>query len=571
MTVIKPIHDSHTLFSREGLIAAFIFFIVAYLVLFNLGYAPLWYDEAPLAVGGKNLLLTGSYSGWDGRNVFMTLNGASVNSNLKLVSYPPWQAIPSALGIAIFGANETGVRFFHALLGLFSILLFWQLLRLDFPTHRRLRLLTFTLFALSAQTILFMRLGRYAADAIFFALLMFYAYRLYIGANGKLWHLIVVSIATVLGFLNHFAISGAFTLSLIVWHLFYSFKQTTRRQWIEIVIAAFISGGLCLFYLFLVGIVGSDEKLEFTTADYAYPWLKRHIYLIFYNFREMLPFGWLPLWVTVWFVFYLALRVAKMNNKKIEQENISSANNSDIEISNSDVGAVVIRWSVLLVLFLFFSGLIAVRPVAIHKLADSRYLVPALPLCALIVAFFVDWLWRRRYGIFYAVPIFLLLLTSNVLSFPYIYPNSFTQERIRFSLPRLIGEIHRPYDIYLNDLINYLNQHAKQDDTIFVSPWQDYSMLQFYFSEKLIFCCALNEQSGIPKEKIRQLGVPLFEGDVKPIWHVVVGNERPEVSEYELVFQSDKFASTTQRPELEFHTFRPVPRLDHVYIYRRRY
>ncbi len=562
-----PLHRN-LLANRESLVAAFIFVIAAYLILFNLGYAPLWHDESPLAVTGKNIVLTGGYNGWDGRNVFMTLNGASVNSNLKLVSYPPWQAIPSALGIAIFGANEVGVRFFHALLGLFSILIFWQLLRLDFAPQKRLRLLALTLFALSAQTILFMRIGRYAADAIFFTLLAFYCYRLYIGANGKLWHLVVATLAAVLGFLNHYAIGSSIAMAIGVWHLLYYARETSRRQWIEILGASLAVVALCITYLFVAGIIGTSEKLEFTHVDYEYSWFQRHVILIFYNFREMLHFGWLPLWVAVWFFCYLVFPVFTVSKKdkkintKITKKNNHSSNNER---------AAIIRWSVLLALFLFFSGLVAVRPAAGHELADSRYLVPALPLCALIIATFVNWLWRQRGGVFYAVPIFLSLLVSNALSFPYLYPNLFTQEKIRFLLPQLIGEIHRPYIIYLNDLIDYLNTHAEQDDTIFVSPWQDYSIMQFYFSEKLIFCCALNEQSGIPKEKIHELGVPLFEGDIKPVWQVVIGERKPNANEYKLVFQSEKYSYPTQRPELEFHTFRPLPKKGSVYIYRRRY
>lgn len=560
-------------FENWGALAVFL--VSAYLCLFNLGYAPLWHDEAMVGVTGKNIAETGGYNGWDGRNLFLTLNGAAVNSNFKLVSYPPWQGLPSALGVLIFGANEVGVRFFHAVLGLLALGLFWLLLRLDFAHRPRLRLLAFTLFALSTQTILFFRQGRYAADAVFFALLLFYCYRLYVGRDGKPWHLAAAAAAVVLGFYNHFAIGGAFALALGAWHLLFYARRTTRRQWLEFAAAAAAVAALCAGYLIVAGIILSDEQLEFgDDSVYRYSWVKRKALMIYFNFRELLRFGWLPLWIALWFAWFALATIrrgkggGRKSGKKRKGKSGAVSTAEREQLLEDD--RCVLRWAALLALFLFFSGLLVLRAAWVHQLADSRYIVPALPFCALIIAACVDWLWRRQ-GFFYAAPVLAAALFSNVLAYPYLHANHFTQETVRWLLPNLVQSIHRPHENYTSEVVAYLDAHANQDDTIDVEPWMDYAVLQFYLNDKLIFCCALNEDSALPEEKVRALEVPVYEGDVEPVWKLyVAGQGEPDADKYELVYSAKTGGYPVQRPELEFHSFTPLPQPGGINIYRRR-
>ena len=194
-----------------------------------------------------------------------------------------------------------------------------------------------------------------------------------------------------------------------------------------------------------------------------------------------------------------------------------------------------------------------------HPLADMRYIAPALAFTALIAATCIDWLWQQKWGMLYAVPILILALASNVLAYPYVYPNHWTRERIRLLLPNLIGEIHRPYAGSLSDALTYLNKHAKQGDTIGAYPWKDYSVLQFYLSDRLIFCCALSQDTSLPEEKIRQLKIPIYQGDILPVWYVsfVTDPYLPDI--YQLMFTSKKHGYPTHRPELEFHAFTSLP------------
>ena len=542
-----------------------VFAIAAYLSLVNLGQGPLWHDEATPAYMGENFARNFTLSGWNGRTLYVGENGTAINSELTLASFPPWPTYPSALGIAIFGANEFGVRIFHTLLGLASLLLFWQLLRMDFAIRPRLRVLAFTLFALSAQVILFMRVGRYVADAFFFTFLSFYAYRLYIAPGGKVWHLALAAAATVLGFLNHFTMAAAFALALGVWHLLYHFRHTTRRQWVEIGIAAAVTSGLCFAYLVGMGIVFSDDVLEFSSHET--PFLQRKVTLVWWFFRDLLRSGMLPLWVAVWLAWFaFARRSGKGNAAR----------------AGDDTARHLLRWTALLALFLVFSGLLSVReptygsavaevrePTYGGAIAEIRYIAPALAFGALLTAAFIDWLWeRRRAGRVAAIAALLLALNSNLLTYPLTFPDHDANPHHPL-LSKLLREVHTASrDGYMREALAYLRKHAQEGDTIFVHPYLDSLVLQFYLSGKLVFCCALNEGSHLPREKVRALGVPIYEGDVEPDWFVVVDEGKEiAVSDYALAHTSQTHALPTQRPD--HHTFTPLYTPPYQRIYRR--
>ena len=539
------------------------FAIAAYLSLFNLGGQPLWHDEATSAYMGENLWRNGTLSGWNGHTLYVGENGTAVNSDLIMASFPPWPAFPSALGIAIFGANEFGARIFHTLLGLASLLIFWQLLRMDFAMRPRLRVLAFVLFALSTQVILFMRVGKYVQDAFFFTFLSFYAYRLYTAPGGRAWHLALAAAATVLGFLNHFAIGAAFALSLGIWHLIYHFHHTSRRQWVEIGIAAAVTGGLCFAYLVGMGIIFSDEVLEFSEREYRLPLLERKTILVAQNFRELVWFGILPLWVALWFLWYIGAHLHKIYK-----------NWQRYRTPGRDAGTdSLMRWTVLMILFLVISGLFSVRPPSTHNLADTRYMSPVLAFTALIAAAMIDWLWRQPWAEkIVALPVLAILLCTNLLSYPVIFPQLFTKEKVRLTLPSLVAEVHTaPYRNYLREALDYLDEHAREGDAVFVSPWQELTLLQFYYlGDKFVFCCALDENTTVPKDKVRALGIPIFQQDVTPEW-VLTAAPLPEGTPFQLVYTSETYPYPTNRPELEFHTFKPlvVPGA-HYLIYRKR-
>jgi 4-amino-4-deoxy-L-arabinose transferase-like glycosyltransferase len=483
--------------------------LAAYLILFNLDYAPLWHDEGTNAIMARNFLNTGTFTGWDGRNLFVGLNGGGVNSNLVMAAYPPWPAIPSALGIAVFGHNEIGLRFFHALLGLFSLFFFWRLLKLDFANAPRLRIIAFALFALSAQAILFMRQGRYYPDAFFFSLASFYYYRLYISSGGRWQHLAAAAGLTILNFLNHFAIGASVALAFGCWHLLYYRRQTTKQQWLAFAVFGSATAIICMLYLWLMGIIGGNEQLEYDDDIYTLSWLPRHFTLLFYYLRDTVRYGWLPLWITLWLAFMVLNKPKK--TKKNPKPRKKKLSNTD-QIAN--INNQILRWVVLAFLNIITAAVVSVQP-STHSLADSRYLIGALPFLMLISAACVNWLWKQSHGKFYAPILLAALLFSNLPGYPFLAKGVFIQKKIKWPLPSLVWEIHQPYPTATKDVAEYLKKYANQDDVVYVHPWQEQVLLHFYLGDKLIFCCLLDGKDNLPKNTIKALGVPVYREDIK--------------------------------------------------------
>ena len=149
--------------------------MAAYFSLVNLDYAGLWHDEAPTAILGNTLLEQGSLRGWDGRNLVGADNGRALNSKLIEV-LPPLAYGLNAIGIALFGFNEVGVRVMHALVGLLSLVFLYLLLREHLRQHPRLILFIFLFSAWLAQLLLYFRQSRYYAFMVFGVIAAFYLY-----------------------------------------------------------------------------------------------------------------------------------------------------------------------------------------------------------------------------------------------------------------------------------------------------------------------------------------------------------------------------------------------------------
>ena len=551
---------------RENIAALAIAVISAYLILFNLDYATLWHDEGANALMARSLANNGTFSGWDGRNLFWGIDntGGGIDKNLNIVSYPPWPVFPSALGLLLFGEGEFAIRFPHALLGALSLPLFWLLLLINFPARPRLRLLAFAMFALSPIVILYMRQGRYYADAIFFALLCVYFYQKY-RLTGRTPWLAGLSLATVLNFLNHFAIGFAAAAALAAWHLILHWRETSPRQWLELSAAGMFAAACCGGYLFWAGIIGGDSALEYGDDLYAVSWLERRFFLLRFYFRDLVKTGWLPFWAALWWCWFAGAFFfrAKPRRKKNKKKAVKTAADGDESVR---------RWALLALLMIAASAIVSVQPPVKHSLADMRYMVFALPFVIFMSAACADWMWAKDKtagGVLTAV-----LMLSNFAAHPFIadvvHKTVFNCPTEKFPLPALVREIHRPYPSAIAEASAYLRKHTAQDDTVFVQPQTDYTVLLYYLSDKLTFCCGLSRESDLPEEKIRALGAPVYEDAPKPEWLVLMGSAPGAGFEsYQKVYEGEAFSYPTHRPELEYRCFEPDPDGPKLSIYRR--
>ncbi len=293
---------------REAVVAFVVAAVSVYLMFVNLDYVTLWHDEGANAIMSASLARDGTLSAWDGRNLYFGIRGGEeyfgITEDLNF-AYPPWSGVPSALGILFFGGGEFALRFPHAFLGALSLPVLYFLLRLNFPARPRLRLLAFAMFALSPIVILYMRQGRYYPDAVLFTLLAFYCYQRFWRDGGVPW-LCGLSFFTVLNFLNHFGGGFSAAAATAAWHVIYFRRETSPRQWLQFAAAGFAAAAACGGYLFAAKIVGGEISLEYDAGFYEFSWAKRHAYLMFYYFRDLIRTGWLPLWVALWWIWFAA-------------------------------------------------------------------------------------------------------------------------------------------------------------------------------------------------------------------------------------------------------------------------
>ena len=575
--------------------------VAAYLCVVNLDYAALWHDEAPTAVLGKNLLERGDIVGWDGRNLVGGTNGRTLNEDLRDV-LPPLMYVLNAMGFSLFGTNEIGARIVPALLGVLSLGLLYLLLRQHLPSQPRLVFFAFMFAAWSPQLLLFFRQSRYYAFMVFGVIAAFYLYERY-WRTRKAVYLAALTLVAALSFFNHYAGGAATVLSLATWHLLYRTRKTTRRQWLGFAVCGMFVAVCGLAYLAFLGVIGGERSgfLAFTGVSGIgeYEGTTPLVLLRLWVYaRELFTADWISWPVLLWFATALLLhalrqrgyvrmagdsrlagrsrrsrkskqsvRLKRSRRKAPDLQGAPKFANDDLPLTAA--GRIMLMGA----LFAVFSALLSVQPVWAHSVADLRYYVGALPLLLVIKGLFVDWAWHKS-KIAGAVATAVLLLSSAGAA-PFNLTMHFSGERtLGLHLFQFVREIHRPYRDSVRAVSDYLLEHAEQNDLVYVPGFADREALTFAIGHRVLFCCVLDDDSPLPRDRIETLGRPLHARGILPDWIVIFG-PLPEAywekvrARYTVAAELDVHPYPTQRPELNMHAFEPLPRKRGVRILRR--
>ncbi|MCY4610103.1 MAG: hypothetical protein OXC38_00070 [Gammaproteobacteria bacterium] len=105
--------------------------------------------------------------------------------------------------------------------------------------------------------------------------------------------------------------------------------------------------------------------------------------------------------------------------------------------------------------------------------------------------------------------------------------------------------------------------------------FNDREALMFRAGHRVRFCCMLDGRSHLPRARVEVLSAPLYVGESVPDWIVVFVEKRESLlqltrSDYEVAEQLDVHYYPTQRPEINFHAFTPLPARSGVVILRRK-
>ena len=531
------------------LAAAGAFLIAVWLCLVNLDYAALWHDEATAAARGKTLLQQGDIVGWDGRNLVGSTNGRMLNAELRDV-WPPLMYVLNAAGFAVFGVNEVGARIVHALMGIAALGGFYLLLRQHLPSHPRLVFFIFAFAAGSAQLLLYFRQSRYFSVMVLTLILTFYLYELYWRSRHRVY-LVAFTLTAAAAFFNHYAGGAATMLSVATWHLLFRARETTWREW-----GRFAAGGAFVTaagagYLAWLGVLGGGF-LDFAgqtpgprnVSAFSHFFWKLGAYM-----RELFTADWISWPVFLWFVgAALLVRAGAFT--------IAGTIGDDFPLAAT--GKVILMGA----LFALFSAVLSPQPMWANPIADLRYYVGALPLLLAMKGLFVEWLWRRH-AVAGAAAFALLMLTSAGAA-PFNLRNVFTgQDTLGTHLIQLVREVHRPYRDSVSVVSDYLLRNAERDDLVYVPGFADREALTFYTGHHVRFCCLLDRNTPLPREKVAALQAPLYVEENTPDWIVGFGGLARGTLErfaarYEVAARLDVHPYPTQRPELNFHAFTPL-------------
>ena len=557
------------------LATAGVFLIAAYLCLVNLDYVALWHDEGPSAVRGKILLQQGDIIGWDGRNL---VEHTMLNEDLRS-TWPPLMYALTAVGLAIFGINEIGARIVHACIGIAALGVFYLLLRQHLRAHPRLVFFIFTFAAWSAQLLLYFRQARYFSMMVLALILIFYVYERYWQSKNPAY-LLAATLVAALSFFNHYAGGAATMLSVTAYHILFRGRATSRREWALFALcgAGVVAMGAC--YLAWIGALGGERSgfADFAAQEIS-PYrgdlspLVLFLVKIGIYIRELFTADWISWPVFLWFAGVVLHAWTKRDKpaRRRDRRRRSSPQLSDDNFPLTAVGKIILMG----MLFALFSAMLSVQPIREHYIATLRYYVGALPLLLAMKGLFVEWMWRKH--VVAGAAVLCALLFSSIGAAPFNLKHSITgKATLGMHLFLFVREIHRPYRDSMGVVSDYLLTNVEKDDLVYVPLYSDRDVLMFYAGDHVRFCCFLDENAPLPKEKIAALQAPLYLKENTPDWIIGFGGVAKGMLEqfaarYKIVAKLDVFRYPTQRPELDTHTFSPLPawRTKGIFVLRR--
>jgi len=521
--------------------------------LWNTDSPLLWGDEAGTAIFGKNILKTGVSFGFDGRNLLVFDNCASVSTSLLSKKIPWGQDYIAALSIFLFGRSTTAVRILFALIGIAAF----------FPLHAVLKkrsgfpgLITM-LVLLSPQTLLFQRNARYYSMVLlFFAILLWLYDR---GFKSEKQRFFLLSVCAALFFHTHqlaaFCTMGSFVL----------FCMIRDRKSFKIYFTAAIAGGLCwlVFYLSLEGIHGKGVMIINLLFKAPSQWFSLFISGLTAGILDLDHVGTLPL---------IAWGIALIIFSLIPEDRRDSGT-----VFNDPLNQII----GINLLFQIMVNAAVLGFESNYRYALLRYM-PHLTATGIIPLFlFIERLIndaqigkRLKSGI---IPIaFFLLIISNSFSFSYWF-EPLPERPFRFSwLPAVYGEIIRKETDGMEKLIDILlKEKSDPEDVIYVEPVYLNEVLIFYVGDNYLIFPDVIKGSECEKAIIKTVGEKSFSRFLKkPKWMIMFFDSLKEVPpEYEeLKLPFFRYLPDGSRPELTRHCFvdKSEKNMGYISLYRRR-
>lgn len=543
--------------TREGIIVSLILVCAAYLGFAGLGQNRFWDDEAQVAFFARNLVRTGSMSGWDGRNLFALNNGGFLDKKL-MPRNSPLDFFVCAASFKTLGEGTVQGRLPFVLAGLSALVVFWVICRKAFERSGRDKWYALVLLAFHYSFLLSIRQCRYYALVLLFPLLMYWAYRRLI-RRGDWLSTAVLGVSAVALFFSNYLVCAAFGGSLAFMHIVLYRTRTSRAAWIKL-------GGLgALFAAVAVPFAVVNKVWVRPDAVPGGNSIADRLALLYQNVRELDSTGYLPLLVVCAGIFF-AIRARKSGSMP-----------------------KVVSESALLT-----AGFIAILSLLSHQnvrwagyaggLADIRYFLSVLPFCILLLAWVAGEIDRAYHWVVSAV-VCVTLLCTTILSL------NVNGSPVRFPLPGLLVEFHRDYQTPYDAAVAFLEKNAVQDDLVYATPEYANYPLMYYLGDKIKIAGIVRRDSHLDSALVASLAPHLHDYNTFPNWFVAFGRHNDRMQKLSYFTRGPYHYGCHQpgnctpfavlgtywkdrtRPELPWHSFGPVKRYnpmgEDIYVYRR--
>jgi 4-amino-4-deoxy-L-arabinose transferase-like glycosyltransferase len=520
---------------------------LCFLLFAGLGNTSFWDDEAQVGIIARNALITGRLSAWDGRNLFAYSGAKLVREDLS-VNYPPLMFWVAAAFFRLLGPSTWAGRLPFALAGLSAAIVFYRLLRREFPGQNGLYTYALAAMAYSVPFLLFARNCRYYALILLFSITTFYFYQRCLSER-RLWQFVLGALSAVLLFYSHYLAGLAFLLALSATFLVFDRRTLARADLKKLGLAVGIIALAILPYAFFYHVWHRPDVNEPQATL-----LGKHI-LIAWDFLDLNDFNILPWTLAAVLVVLQILR--RQTPGLVHKTRL---------------------WGFVFAANTVFVALLSAMPDHHFAGGDVRYLLAGLPFCAGLIGIAIYEISHLSRVLAWAL--LAVLVTTNILS------RTPVNRRAQWLLPAFIDEITHDYPTATQAVADFLRTNSRQDELFVAFPDFMITPLQFYVGDRMRSCCMLDPAVQRNVELAQRLSAPVLRDNL-PDWLVAFGrsgsagaalqyHEQQAQSQgeiYQLATRIGLYSGQTQRPEIPDHHFGPLAEFDHdakdVYVFHR--
>ena len=396
-------------YNSDYFLPLLIFIVSALVFLPNIGRNFLWQDEAQTALISKSILAHGIPYGHDDKNSFSQEMGAE-NGNGGIYKWHPW--IPFYIHAAffqLFGQSDFTARLSDALFGIGTVLLcFWTVKSTGWGM--RAALLAAGILMLMVPFLLLSRQCRYYSMAAFFSMGCIWTYFLFL--QSKKHARLLLACCTVILFHIQMIYGAVFIVSMLI-HLVLTKKEFFIR------ILSPIVGVICFVLPWIIYASEISYQSRYGQFLFNQDFSKE----FFFDFIRQLLLYVVP------FYFLLFLYIVVVWHRK-------------------SIRTVWNNTKIYLGFYFIYGVLILITLSVTAPNSFFRYLVPVLPVCAIVIGEFIE-LGFQAHPALGSVGIFLILFHQPLSNYCY----------------ELTHDFRGP----MEGFVGYLRQNAQPTDTVAIS------------------------------------------------------------------------------------------------------